>query len=432
MIFSQKIKQYVFVSMVLIAGIQASAQTLAQTLDCSQKAGSVPNVNVMPGTNNPSIPIEHTIVIMQENHSFDNYFGRLNQPKFYGNEVDGITPDMANPDASGKMIAVHREQLLCAQNPKHTWGAMHSDWDNGKNDKFVINSGADAIGFYDDKELGYYYQLANRFAIGDRYFSSAMTQTFPNRFFMLTGTAFGHIKNDIPVSKLGYRQKTIFQNLSEHGVSWKYYKNGPGYLYLFTDFWLKNKHHVGKVSEFDEDLKAGTLPQVVFIDSDMDGEDEHPSDDIQLGEVFVSNRVSELVRSTSWKNSVIFLEYDEAGGFFDHVSPPPACVPDGIEPKFGKEDTIKGHYDRLGFRVPFVAISPFAKTHYVSHVTHEHTSILKFIETKYNLPALTARDANADDLMDIFDFQHPNYDVYLPTPTVVHTTCKKEKHFLGY
>lgn len=402
------------------------APTPAQALDCSRQAGSLPNVHSDAGSSLESNPIEHTIVIMQENHSFDHYFGRLSQEKFYGKEVDGLTFEMSNKDSSGRVVFSHHETALCTANPKHDWDAMHSDWDNGKNDNFVANSGDLTMGYYDENDLKFYYSLANQFAISDRYFASAMTQTYPNRFFMLTGTAFGQVKNQLPLKdKIGFMQKTIFELLNDYGISWKYYKNGLGYLYLFSDFYYRNRRNVAPVSQFQTDLRSGQLAQVVFIDSDWEGQDEHPGGSIQVGQYFVAGVIKDLVHSSFWPSSVAFFEYDEGGGFFDHVSPPEACRPDGIDPIL-QPGAIKGKYDRYGFRVPFLAISPFAKRHYVSHVTHDHTSILKFIETKYNLPALTARDANADDLSDIFDFSHPHYQVELPElnpPTPIN--CRK-------
>ncbi len=419
MILSEEIKHLMLVGLISILGVNANAE------DCLRIAGTLPKFELRAGTEDTSIPIEHTIVVMQENHSFDHYFGKLSQENFYGREVDGLTSEMKNLDSKGQIVRPHHEPSLCTASPKHDWDTMHRDWNFGKNDQFVINSGVGAIGFYDQSDLNFYYELANRFAISDRYFSSAMTNTFPNRFYLMTGTSFGHIKNDLPIKTLGYDQKTIFEVLNNYGISWKYYRNGLGYLYLFTNFYFKNLNHVATVADFAKDLKSGNLPQVVFIDSDMDGQDEHPSGNVQTGQLFVAERVSELMSSSYWKKSVMFLAYDEGGGFFDHVSPPKACKPDGIEPNLTPKDEMKASFDQYGFRVPFVTVSPFAKPHYVSHITHDHTSILKFIETKYNLPALTARDANADNLMDLFDFNHPHYEAKLPAPNVFAVNCKK-------
>ena len=145
---------------------------------------------------------------------------------------------------------------------------------------------------------------------------------------------------------------------------------------------------------------------ITFLDASFDGQDEHPNGNIQVGQQWVTSQLRSLFESSSWKNSVLFLTYDENGGFFDHAPPPPACAPDQRLPQ-GDSLSTSDLFDRYGFRVPFVAISPYVKHHYVSHTVFDHTSILKFIENKYNLPALTSRDANADGFSDIFDYSHP-------------------------
>ena len=109
--------------------------------------------------------------------------------------------------------------------------------------------------------------------------------------------------------------------------------------------------------------------------------------------------------SPNWPRAALFLVYDEHGGYYDHVPPPPACVPDDIAPQLGPGDTAAA-FDRYGVRVPFVVVSPYARRHFVSHLVHDHTAILRFIETRFDLPALTRRDANADPLLEFFDFRH--------------------------
>ncbi len=380
--------------------------------DCSKKMGDRPNKSAKPGTVNTAMPIEHIVVLMQENHSFDNYFGKLNQPQFYGSAIDGVLDTMWNPDQDDNKVFAHHEETLCVSNPKHDWESMHSDWDNGKNDQFVVNNNNQTIGYFDQTDIPFYYALANRFAVADRYFASAMTQTYPNRFYLLTGTSFGHVEND-PVYFGKFSQKTIFELLTENGISWKYYNDGSGYFQLFK-YSASTADKIVNPSQFVQDLNSGKLPQVSFIDASDKGEDEHPSADIQQGQVFVAQRIKELTQSPYWANSVLFLAYDENGGFFDHVAPPAACAPDSIGPnRFGLP--TGGDFQHYGFRVPFVAVSPFAKTHYVSHKTYDHTSILRFIETKFNLPALTSRDANADDLSDLFDYSQSNLSVDLPS-----------------
>jgi phospholipase C len=270
-----------------------------------------------------------------------------------------------------------------------------------------------AMATYNHEDLPYYYSLANQFAVADRYFASLLSQTLPNRYFLFAGTSFGRVTNTIP--PLGAR--TIFHVLNDHKISWKYYRNGFGYLVLFNPFYLFNQNKMKTVEDYAKDLQSGNLPQVVFIDSSAEGLNEYPGSNIQLGQVFVAQQIKALVESTYWKKSALFLSYDENGGFYDHVPPPEACVPDE-RPPILKKNSIPGKFDRYGFRVPFVAVSPYAKHHYVSHKVYDHTSILKFIETKFNLPALTSRDANADGLMDLFDFKNPIMEVNLPEATV--------------
>lgn len=376
---------------------------------CVYAKGNVPDPRRKPGQADRSNPIEHIIVVMQENHSFDNYFGRLNQPQFYGSEVDGVTPAHSNPALKGPPVHAYHESTKCVADPEHGWDAIHNEWNEGRMDGFVKVNGTKAIGYYDQNDLPFYYDIANKFAIGDRYFCSTLTQTFPNRYYLYAATSFGHVGNDFPLPIFQFEQKTIFDTLNEHGVTWKYYKNGPGYLELFQPMFHKNREKIVGLNEFYQDLKNGRLPQVVVIDSAFEaGEDEHPNGNIEVGQAFVAHRLQELVTSRYWKNSVFFLTYDEGGGFYDHVAPPEACVPDEIEPKIGK-NSYQARFDRYGVRVPFVAVSPYVRHHYVSHVNYDHASILKFIEDKFNLPALSSRDANADGFTDLFDFAHPDF-----------------------
>jgi phospholipase C len=396
---------------------QAAAET--QALNCSKSPGTLPWPGVPAGTPDRNQPIEHIIVLMQENHSFDNYFGRLNQPQYYGSAVDGIPAGFFNLDAAGNKVYPYHTSSPCEKDPDHTWNAMHRSWNGGRNDAFVRTNGAIAMSYYDQRELPFYYELAHRFAIGDRYFSSALTQTFPNRYFLLAGTAFGHIGNVIPQNPNDWNVLTIFDVMSYYGVSWKYYTdNKQGYLALFQPMYRRNLDKMKKMADFQADLANDRLPAVVFLDASFEGVDEHPGANVQVGQAWVANQIQALMRSRAWYKSVMFLTYDESGAMFDHVSPPPACEPDGILPQLpaGSEP---GRYDHYGFRVPFLAISPFVKRHYVSHVTYDHTSVLKFIETKFNLPALTRRDANANDMRDLFDYAHPNYSIpLLPTPVI--------------
>lgn len=399
--------------------------------DCSRQAGSRPSSSLEAGKADAKNPIEHIVIIMQENHSFDNYFGRLNQPAFYGNAVDGITDKMSNPNSAGHPVFAHHEKTLCPADPGHSWNDMHKDWNQGANDNFVKVSGEKAIGYYDQQDIPFYYALANQFAISDRYFAPILTSTFSNRFYLLAGTSFGHIRNDMPKNDSEFAAPTIFETLDKYGISWRYYGDGKGYLSLFRPLFKKDKKSIVPLAEYERDLNSDHFPQVAFVESNFENdEDEHPNENIQLGQAWVAARVKPFMSSPYWKDSVLFLTYDEGGGFFDHVAPPAACAPDTIAANLEK-NSAPGGYTRYGFRVPFIAISPYVKHHFVAHTVVDHSSILKFIETKFNLPALSVRDANANDMLEMFDFKNPVMTVpHLPEAVIDGgRTCEKTKAF---
>src|SRR4029077_20819043 len=153
----------------------------------------------------------------------------------------------------------------------------------------------------------------------------------------------------------------------------------------------------------------------IFLDMPTIENDEHPPANVQVGQEFVARVVKALFASPQWRRAALFLTYDEHGGFFDHVPPPPACVPDAIPPMLAPGDE-PGAFDRYGIRVPVVIVSTYARRRFVSHVPHDHTSILRFIETRFDLPALTARDANADRMLEFFDFAHARFRRPPPLP----------------
>ena len=382
----------------------------AEALDCSRPAGSLPDSSVPAGTANAAVPIEHIVVIMQENRSFDTYFGSLNVTGYEG-QIDGIRPNMSNRARRGDNVRVYHAKNLCTPDINHSWNAMHALSNGGRNDQFVINNGKTSMQYYDKTDLPYYYGLANQFAVADRFFASAMTQTYPNRLFLYAASSFGHIRNDESPSYSEFKQKTIFDVLDANHITWKYYQTEEDYLKLFAPLHARDQRKIAKADQFRVDVAAKKLPQVAFVESSERGkQDEHPPSNIQIGQTWVADKIDALLASDYWANSVLFLVYDENGGYYDHVPSPEACLPDGVAPALGPGNA-PGGFDHYGFRVPFIAISPYAKHHFVSHVTYDHTSILKFIETKYNLPALTRRDANADGLMDMFDFSHQEVKV---------------------
>ncbi|MFI5367212.1 MAG: alkaline phosphatase family protein [Candidatus Binatia bacterium] len=323
----------------------------------------------------------------------------------------------------------------------------------------------DTMGFYNEVDLPFYYFLAENFAIDDRYFGGVLAQTFPNHGYALAATSFGHLTTaeigELFVHPPGPYMPingSIFDLLNGNNITWtSYHADIEDYSLLFAPI----SSHQQPVSQFATDAAAGTLPAVAFVwacgfpDCNINGTtfetDEHPPSNIQAGEYFVYQNLTALRNGPNWNDSIVFILHDEWGGLYDHVPPPAAAqnsnpTPDGIfpgqcadlsNPPASKQPgggldcmvsstsstegapgicpafTPTGTYpsncpafDQLGFRVPFIAISPFAKKKYVSHTVGDHTSLLALIEKRF-LPSgshLTERDAAANDLEDMFDF----------------------------
>ena len=161
-------------------------------------------------------------------------------------------------------------------------------------------------------------------------------------------------------------------------------------------------------ASFLPDVAAGRLPRVTFLDPDFETTSEENPQDIQLGERYIAQVVTALMRAPTWKRTALFITYDEHGGYYDHVPPPAAIPPDSIPPALTPDD-VPGAFDRYGFRVPMIVVSPWARARYVSRTLEDHTSITAFIERKWNLPAMTLRDANASPMTNYFDFRKPAF-----------------------
>jgi phospholipase C len=351
-----------------------------------------------------AIPIKNVIVLMKENRSFDHILGKLHdqgQPL-----TEGIPAGFSNLDAAGTTVTPFREATTCvAHDPDHQWAAMHAQVDGGKMDGFVTSAasstGTDGhfvMGHYEQGDLPFYYWLASTFALNDRHFASVRSGTFPNRNFLLLGTADG-----VQSTGAGYPDPstpTIFDAMDKAGVTWGVYSDGS--LLSGTLAWDLSHKGTGTFETFLQKLDDGSLPQVTFVDGIDNVEDEHPTANLQEGEAWTRNIYTHAIASKLWPGLAIVWTYDEAGGFADHVPPPnQACVARPI----AKDQP----FTELGVRIPLAVISPYARPGYVSHVVQEHTAITRFIETVFDLPALTARDANSDALLDMLDFACPAF-----------------------
>jgi phospholipase C len=340
---------------------------------------------------------------------------------------------------------------VCVENPSPSWNEAHNDLNHenpvsgptpsGPLDGFVWTAAHDArnntptplndvdgvraIGYYDGGDLNYYYFMASSFATSDSWFSPVMSRTQPNRMYSLAATSAGHAY-PLLAGAAALPNKTIFDALQAAGISWKVYvtdldASPPQQDSSLNSFVIATKFPQNFVpaSHFATDAASGSLPQVAMIDPGYNsGLDEHPAEDpsapggsIQVGANYVSTLINALMNSSSWKDSVFILTWDEFGGFYDHVPPQPAISPDGIPPS----DLLPGDvctqvsgptcdFVFTGFRVPMIVVSPFAKKHFVSHTVADYTAILKFIETRFKVPSLTKRDAAQMDMTEFFDF----------------------------
>jgi phospholipase C len=448
---------------------------LAQRQACAFKRGAMPAQTTGPSTAiGSAIPIEHIVVLMQENRSFDSYFGHLaayEATQGINNTIESAPADAGNPDYprdqtdggtapdAGMHPWVHAPQL-CFFDTAHSWGAAHIEYDNGLNDGFYYAnnanvdsspsgemgiaaaqlSGERAMWWYDQTDLPFYYALYSTFAMADHYHSALLGSTYPNRLFLDCATSLGLTTNDFPNISQYPTPETplvIFDELAVRGIGFTWYVDGgaadellPFVTVIGTPAAPEGRYGrnpIAPFSQFLADAQSGNLPAVSFLDGDnlnetTTGNDEHPPDEIEQGQQFVWQVVNAITTSPNWSTTALFITYDENGGIYDHVPPPPACKPDDLAPVLtdSLDQSQPGQFDRYGFRVPFVVVSPYAKKNYVSHAVYSHTSIIRFIEAKFTLPALTARDANEDPFTDMFDWQSPPFMTppTFPMPTV--------------
>lgn len=405
-------------------------ESLRRRQACEFKAGALTS-ETLPDAG--PLPFENVVLVMQENRSFDHYFSKLTH-----GGVRVAPAGATNPDVNGNAVERRHLDVYCVRDPAHGWSASHRQHNDGGMDGFVTSNGADgarALGWYDETDLPFYYALARTFAISDAHFSSVMGPTQPNRLYYYAGTSFGTIANTLPPlnDERGRPYPNLFSRLDQAGVTWKVYSTNVASPAVFLSVLQEHLDRFVRIDEFHADALAGTLPQVSIVEAaygtgvPREEDDEHAPANIQHGQRFVSTVVRSVMGSPQWAKALMLFLYDEHGGFYDSVPPPAACEPDEKTPN-GDETR---RFDHLGFRVPLLAISPFARRGHVSHVVTDHTSVLRLLSMKWGMRALTARDANADALMDLFDFQHP--DVSVPVlPEAVVDAAKADRCKLDF
>ncbi len=548
-----------------LLGILVSVLSTISLVACggssSSNGGGGSKGNGSGGTGDAGVKaINHVIFMLQENRSFDTYFGMLNpyrqangwtvseDGKTY--DVDGIDDKLGmfqQQDDENETFGLFKFHSACIDDESSAWLESYGDVnrydfttkrsilmngfvhtaenfakDGGGSGSFTDLQGRRAMGYYDQDLLNYYYYMASQFAVSDRWFSPVSSKSTPNRIATMTGgTTQGLVRDpfvdDSVTSAL--QIPTIFEKLDSHGVSWKIYysitqggcidgdgdcgshRNSDNYpVTTFSDFTYSAKYlynnpnhspcasptegsqqavgdssdsfcidptHIAPLSQYFTDLANGTLPSYAFIEAAYGNGDEHPGSgqSILVGQQKVAKIINALMQSSSWKDSVFFLSYDEPGGPFDHVPPVPGhsnlytdsslgtipdisgiavnpdsykpCLPPGTQgnnwvptihcdlkltdPGANSNDAParQGFSAQLGFRLPNLVISPFARKHYVSHIPMDHTAIDRFVEDRFigDGSYLTARDAAQPTLLDFFDFSSPQW-LTPPTPPV--------------
>jgi len=433
--------------------------------------------------------IRHIVVLMMENHSYDNYLGMLpGRGDGFPLGPDG-RPEVSNTGMDGEVIRAFPRPATRQRRgvPSQSWHATHLQWGQGKCDGFVSSvqvvqsearagtaartdttaeATATAMGYWTENDLPFYYGLARTFPVADRWFSSCLGPTFPNRRFLIAGTANGLI-DDSPYDLLDYPPAgTIFDMLTEHGISWANYHPVPRDESRWKHYARHKRkmiarrlrsaarsfpaatqdvhkdiqftadvfplgigrcmEHIRSIDQFFTDAADGTLPAFSLVDPDFDAYSEENPQDIAKGESFAAEIIKRVLDGPGWPHTLLLWIYDEHGGYYDHVPPPTAVRPDDVDGRSvvgsrtrleallrpilpglvkSKENLDQGpkRYDRYGFRVPAVIVSPYARPDYVCSEVLDHTSVLKLVEEKWNLPALTARDAAARTPLDALD-----------------------------
>ncbi len=395
--------------------------------------------------------IEHVVILIQENRSFDHYFGMLPGVRGFGDKTapKSVFEQQGYPGEGfgGKLLPFHlpTEKGLgnrCYPDITHSWIPMHEAWDNGANDMFVAaheaHDGTEAtpacMSYMERADVPLYWALAENYTICDNYHCSVLGPTYPNRLFSVSATNDPEGKgggplvettNDFEFVKARFTWTTMPEQLTAHGITWKSYTGTElGYednpLGFFKQYWenpeLKAKGLEARYpTDFITDLRHQELPQVSWINASLPA-DEHPGNSGPAsGEELVQNIIKNLHRHKVWEKTVLFITWDENGGFFDHVPPPVAppetpgeylTVPD-IEGKWGG---IAGPIG-LGFRVPLLVTGPFARGGFLCSDTFDHTSLLRFLETRFGaeVPNLSEwRRETTGDLTSALNLKEPD------------------------
>ncbi len=414
-----------------IAGAAAAA-AVAAVAACSSDSstnaasGGTSTTATADGLPDPaSAPFDTVVVLMLENRSFDHLLGWL--PGADGKQAGLSFPAYGDPTRMVPTVDMGTDTQACGdKDPAHDWPSMVTQYNGGKLDGWLQTqpTGDDfPIGYYGSAQVPVLAALAQNYTVFDRYFCSLQAATWPNRFYQLCAATDMDVTEFFPgegKARPSNLQLSIFDRVREAGLTAGYYYWDEPMTGLFAS---KRYDDISYSKDrFFTDAAAGTLPNVTFIEPDYGtiaeftgtSNDYHPHGDILVGEAYVAEVYEAVKSSPQWDRTVFVVNFDENGGFYDHV-PPPTVVDDNVNPNPGPHPD----YSRLGFRVPAIAIGPFAPKKVESAGPYEHCSILRMIEWRWGLEPMTARDANAKNLAEALDFSttRPAFDLpAFPTP----------------
>ncbi len=433
------------VSGMVAAAALAPANTAARVLAGTQEATTAPTPTAFTAVI-PNGPIKHIVFFIKENRSFDNYFGTY----------PGANGATTATTSDGKVVPLEHEKDQLPFDIDHSSQGAIKAYDGGKMDQFdTLSSGKNKAdtGPYANQSLSQlqkadipnYWAYAQNYVLGDNMFSSLMGPSFPNHLYTVAaqsggvtdnprtdkgrGTLADQIKGwgcdianqDVRVKSAGgtvsfqeacFNFQTLADELDAKNYTWRYYappENQTGYIWSSFNAIRHIRYgpdwqFVVPTAQFETDAAAGHLPTVSWIVT-PGRVSEHPPASVCIGENWTVQMLNALMQGPDWSSTAVFLTWDDFGGFYDHVPP----------------QQIDGY--GLGFRVPLIVISPYAKKGAIDHTQYEFSSMLRFAEDELGLPTLTDRDKGANNMMKAFDFtQTPRRPVILhPRSCVVGT-----------
>ena len=409
------------------AGLAGMAGTLPAGTLIAEAAEAQARRNKLPRPRN--LEIDHFVVLMMENRSFDHYFGWL------GADADA-TQTVSYPNAQGEQVPTRHFSTLGTGGVEYK-GCGHPDpghgWDSGRAQLQggFLAEGAEtdefALTYFNRGELGFIHNVAESYTAYDRWFCSILASTYPNRHYKWGAQCGGNKTNRIPADSQGEQWETIFDRALKSNISARYYNSDLPFAALYGP---RAAAWTNPISRFYTDCAAGTLPNISFVDPPFrdggggDGlsADEHPLGDVRLGQAFMADVVNAFVRSPNYSRGALFIVYDEWGGFFDHVRPPRV-----IDDRGNARDLANDH-GQMGFRVPAVTVSPYTRSKRssgaftVDHGVYGHESILKLISYRFGLGFLNKRHRYARNIGRSFDWANPDFaPVGLPDPPEIVT-----------